>query len=81
MPEAAPVVVYAISSASGIVALPLFGFFIIPRYGFTLPSIVTGLAVGLIPFAKLIAQKKYVSLLFIPVVLFSFWAIKTQRAR
>ena len=28
---------------------------------------------------KLVARKKYVSLWFIPVVLFSFWAIKTQR--
>lgn len=71
--------VYAISSASGIVALPLFGFFIIPRYGLTLPSIVTGLVVGLIPFAKLIAQKKYASLWFVPFVLFSFWATKTQQ--
>jgi spermidine synthase len=70
--------VYAISSASGIVALPVFGFFIIPRYGLTLPSIVTGLAVGLIPFAKLIARKKYASLWFVPFVLFSFWATKTQ---
>ena len=70
--------VYAISSASGIVALPVFGFFIIPRYGLTFPSIVTGLAVGLIPFAKLIARKKYGSLWFVPFVLFSFWATKTQ---
>ena len=72
-------IVYAISSASGIVALPLFGFFIIPRYGLTLPSIVTGLAVGLVPFAKLVARKQYASLLLVPVVLFSFWAIKTQQ--
>jgi len=72
-------VVYAISSASGIVALPLFGFFIIPRYGLTGPSIITGLAVGLIPFAKLIARKKYASLWFTPFVLFSFWATKTQQ--
>ena len=71
-------VVYAISSASGIVALPLFGFFIIPQYGLTLPSIITGLGVGFIPFATLIARKKFASLLFIPFVLFSFWAIKTQ---
>ncbi len=71
--------VYAISSASGIVALPVFGFFIIPRYGLTLPSILTGLAVGLIPFIKLTARKKYASLLFVPFALFSFWAIKTQR--
>jgi predicted membrane-bound spermidine synthase len=71
--------VYTISSASGIVALPLFGFFIIPRYGLTLPSIFTGLAVGLVPFAKLIAQKNYMSLWLVPFVLFSFWAIKTER--
>src|SRR4029077_216135 len=56
-----------------------FGFLIIPRYGLTLPSIVTGLAVGAVPFAKLVAQKKYASLLLVPVILFSFAAIKTQR--
>jgi spermidine synthase len=71
--------VYAISSASGIVALPLFGFFIIPKLGLTLPSILVGAAVGLIPFVELISRKKYVSLLFILFLLFSFWAIKTQR--
>jgi spermidine synthase len=71
--------VYAISSASGIVALPLFGFFIIPRLGLTLPSILVGVAVGFIPFIELISRKKYVSLLFIAFVLLSFWAIKTQR--
>ena len=72
-------VVYTISSASGIVALPVFGFLIIPRYGLTLPSIITGLAVGLIPFVKLIARKKYISLWFVPFVLFSFWVTKTQQ--
>jgi spermidine synthase len=72
-------IVYAISSASGIIALPVFGFFIIPRYGLTLPSIVTGLAVGAVPFAKLVARKQYASLLLVPVILFSLWAIKTQR--
>jgi spermidine synthase len=72
-------IVYAISSASGIIALPVFGFFIIPRYGLTLPSIVTGFAVGAFPFAKLVARKKYASLLLVPVILFSFGAIKTQR--
>ncbi len=72
-------VVYAISSASGIVALPVFGFFIIPKLGLTLPSILVGAIVGLIPFVELISRKKYISLLFIPFVLLSFWAIKTQR--
>jgi predicted membrane-bound spermidine synthase len=71
-------VVYAISSASGIVALPVFGFLVIPQHGLTTPSIITGLAVGLIPFVKLIARQRYISLGFIPVVLFSFWATKTH---
>jgi spermidine synthase len=44
-----------------------------------LPSILIGAAVGLIPFVELISRKKYVSLLFIPFILFSFWAIKIQR--
>ena len=51
--------VYAISSASGIVALPVFGFFIIPRYGLTVPSIVTGLVVGIVPFLKLVSRKTW----------------------
>src|SRR4029077_15657112 len=72
-------IVYAISSASGIIALPVFGFFIIPGYGLTLPSIVMGLVVGVFPFAKLVARKKYASLLLVPVILFSFGAIKTQQ--
>jgi spermidine synthase len=72
-------VVYTISSASGIVALPVFGFLVIPRYGLTMPSIITGLAVGLIPLVKLIAGQRYISLGFIPVALFSFWATKTHQ--
>ena len=74
-------IVYAISSASGIIALPVFGFFIIPRYGLTLPSIVTGLAVGAVPFAKLVARKKYASLLLVPVILFSFVGNQDSAAR
>jgi predicted membrane-bound spermidine synthase len=72
-------VVYASSSASGIVVLPVFGFFIIPRFGLTLPSIVTGLIVGSIPLVRLIVRKRYGSLLLIPIALLSVWAIKTQR--
>ena len=72
-------VVYTISSASSIVALPVFGFLVIPRYGLTMPSIITGLAVGLIPLVKLIARQRYISLGFIPVVLISFWATKTHQ--
>lgn len=64
--------VFSISSFSGILALPLLGFFIIPRYGLTLPSILIGFLVGIIPFINLVKQKKYLSLLFIIFILFSF---------
>lgn len=57
--------VFTISSASGIIALPVIGFYIIPQYGLTMPSILTGLVVGSIPFLKLLNEKKYISLLFI----------------
>jgi len=64
--------VFTVSSASGILALLIMGFFIIPRYGLTMPSILIGLFLGIIPFIKLIAQKKYSSLVFVLVAIFSF---------
>jgi spermidine synthase len=57
--------VFTISSASGIIALPIMGFVIIPLFGLTGPSIIIGLLVGTIPFIRLISQKKYISLLFV----------------
>jgi len=64
--------VFTISSASGIIALPVMGFFVIPEFGLTLPSIIIGLMVGAIPFVKLLARKKYVALLFLVFILLSF---------
>jgi predicted membrane-bound spermidine synthase len=64
--------VYTISSASGILALPIMGFGIIPAFGLALPSIIISLAVGIIPFFKLILQKRYITLLFPLIMIFSF---------
>ena len=64
--------VFTISSASGILALPILGFFIIPAFGLSGPTILIGFLVGMIPFVQLIAQKKYLSLLFVILILFSF---------
>lgn len=63
--------VFTISTASGIIALPIMGFFIIPQFGLTMPSIIIGLLVGTIPFVKLLSHKKYVSLLFVLFLLIS----------
>ena len=64
--------VFSISSASGILALPVVGFFVIPAFGLTVPSIVIGLLVGVVPLIKLLGQKKYLSLLLALVMLLSF---------
>ncbi len=69
--------IFTISSASGIVALFVTGFYVIPQYGLTTPSIITGLLVGMVPFANLISRKKYFSLVFIAVIILSFAAKKT----
>ena len=64
--------VFTISSASGIVALPIIGFFEIPAFGLTVPSIIIGLLVGVVPLIKLLGQKKYLSLFFALFMLLSF---------
>jgi predicted membrane-bound spermidine synthase len=64
--------VFTISSASGIIALPVMGFVIIPKFGLTGPSIIIGMVVGAFPFIKLISEKKYIALLFLAFILVSF---------
>ncbi len=49
--------IYAISTLGGIIATFAFGFWVIPTFGLTAPSIVTGIVLGSIP-ALLIIQKK-----------------------
>jgi len=41
--------VYAISTAGGILFTFLFGFFVIPRFGLTIPCIFTGFLLGVVP--------------------------------
>ncbi len=64
--------VFTISSASGILFLPILGFFIIPNFGLTGPSLLLGFLVGIVPMISLLSRKKYVSLIFLPVLLISY---------
>jgi spermine/spermidine synthase len=66
--------VYTISSGSGIVALPIMGFVVIPAFGLAIPSIIIGVIIGIVPFFKLLGQKQYISLLFPVFVLLPFSA-------
>ncbi|MCD6010363.1 MAG: hypothetical protein K0Q79_225 [Flavipsychrobacter sp.] len=49
--------IYALSTSGGIVFTLLFGFFIIPEYGITIPVEVLGLCVSLIALALLVNEK------------------------
>jgi hypothetical protein len=54
--------VYAISTVGGIISTFLFGFFIIPKYGLTMPSIAVGLLLGVFCALVLIKYKVYLPL-------------------
>jgi predicted membrane-bound spermidine synthase len=68
--------VFTISSASGIMALPLLGFFVIPAFGLVVPSIIIGLLVGVVPMIHLLGQKKYLSLF---LALFMFLSLSQRK--
>jgi spermidine synthase len=71
--------VFTVSSVSGIIALPLIGFWIIPEFGLTFPSIVIGILIGILPFFQLIKQKKICGLILLPVAIFSFLLAPTVK--
>lgn len=50
--------IYAVSTVGGILATFSFGFFIIPNFGLTLPSIVTGIVLGILPLLIIIRHKQ-----------------------
>ncbi|MBL4670361.1 MAG: fused MFS/spermidine synthase [Flavobacteriales bacterium] len=66
--------VYAISTAGGILATFLFGFYIIPTFGLTIPAIVSGLILGVFPLISILKKKDtsgaiiYVVIVFLSVI-------------
>jgi len=50
--------IYAISTVGGIIATFAFGFWIIPSFGLTLPSIITGIVLGFLPVILIIKEKQ-----------------------
>jgi predicted membrane-bound spermidine synthase len=50
--------IYAISTVGGIIATFAFGFYVIPQFGLTLPSIFTGIALGVLPLIVLLRNKQ-----------------------
>ncbi len=50
--------IYAISTVGGIIATFAFGFYVIPTFGLTLPSIITGVILGFIPMIIILMKKQ-----------------------
>jgi spermidine synthase len=55
--------VFAISTFGGIMATFLFGFYIIPHFGLTLPSVINGFLLTLIPVGLLLSNRKFIVLI------------------
>lgn len=65
--------VYAISTTGGILATFLMGFLVIPNYGLTVPAIVSGVILSIIPLVKLLSIKKgYALVIAALLIAFSF---------
>ncbi|MDQ3046128.1 MAG: fused MFS/spermidine synthase [Bacteroidota bacterium] len=52
--------IYAISTLGGIIATFGFGFYVIPSFGLTIPSIITGIVLGIIPLIVILKNKQIV---------------------
>lgn len=53
--------IYAVSTLGGIIATFAFGFYVIPHFGLTVPSIITGIILGLIPLIIILKAQKIAS--------------------
>ena len=72
--------VYAVSTVGGIIATFSLGFFFIPQLGLTIPAVVMGGILGIIPCVLLIMQRKFYSLLFPLVVVYSIKSHSVEAA-
>ncbi|MFN3916262.1 MAG: fused MFS/spermidine synthase [Flavobacteriales bacterium] len=68
--------IYALSTVGGILATFLFGFYIIPTFGLTLPAVFTGVALAVIPAFRLFKSKG--STVSIILLLITGWGVASQ---
>ncbi|MCX6296865.1 MAG: fused MFS/spermidine synthase, partial [Bacteroidetes bacterium] len=68
--------IYAISTVGGILATFTFGFYVIPTFGLTIPSIFSGMILGFIPLLIIIKQKKIAAMFFFLAL--CAWAISAS---
>jgi spermidine synthase len=70
--------VYAVSTVGGILATFLFGFYIIPNLGLSIPCIATAICLGIIPAVMLLMKKNMLPLLLIGGIWFSLQSLKVK---
>jgi spermidine synthase len=68
--------VYFVSTLGGLLFTYLTGFYILPIYGITFPSVIFGVSLFVIPFFVLIANNKFISFAFLIVMIIPFSNLK-----
>ena len=72
--------VYSVSTVGGILFTYLTGFYILPNFGITTPSVILGVILFAIPFLVLIAKNKFVAFGFIIFLFVPFTNLKSEKA-
>lgn len=73
--------VYTISTIGGITGTFLMGFFIIPNWGLTVPTVITGLLCGTVSMVLLLSKGKMMAASYLVVMLFSLLSMRQEKTR
>ena len=71
--------VYSVSTVGGILFTYLTGFYILPHFGITTPSVILGVILFIIPFFVLIAKNKFAAFAFLVVLFIPFTKLKSEK--
>lgn len=68
--------VYSISTVGGILFTYLTGFYFLPNFGITKPSVIFGVVLFIIPFFVLISKNKFIAFVFLVILFIPFTQLK-----
>ena len=71
--------VYSVSTVGGILFTYLTGFYILPHFGITTPSVILGVILFAIPFMVLIAKNKFTAFAFLIVLFIPLSKLKSEK--
>jgi len=73
--------VYSLSTIGGIIGTFLVGFYIIPEFGITTPTVVLAMIPGILAITLLVMSRQVIALSALVVVLFGYLSTKTKTPR